>query len=302
MPRVAIRVLGCGDAFGSGGRLQTCFFVTAGRDRFLIDCGATAMVAMRRFGVDPATIDRVFLSHLHGDHFGGLPFLLLEAQHVSRRRRPLTIVGPAGTRERLLAAQEALFPGSSRTAWRFPLEFVELVARPDRDLGWRRGHRLSGRTPVRLGGVRAPLRLRRAADRLFRRHRMDRAADRARGRQRSAAHRVLRLRPQGSLSSRLRDPESPPPGPACQAPDADPHEPGDARPSRRHRLGDRRGRPPRRDLTQALWRVAVRSRRRWPISLRPMPPRIKARASRAVGGGRSPMNVMPMSSAQTGIR
>jgi ribonuclease BN (tRNA processing enzyme) len=127
MARVAIRVLGCGDAFGSGGRLQTSFFVTAGRDRFLIDCGATALVAMRRFGVDPATIDRVFLSHLHGDHFGGLPFLLLEAQHVSQRRRPLTILGPAGMRERLFAAQEALFPGSGRTAWRFPLEFVELA-------------------------------------------------------------------------------------------------------------------------------------------------------------------------------
>ncbi len=126
MARVAIRVLGCGDAFGSGGRLQTCFFVTAGRDRFLIDCGATAMVAMRRFGVDPAAVDRVYLSHLHGDHFGGLPFLLLEAQHISRRRRPLTIIGPAGTRERLIAAQNALFPGSGQTAWRFPLEFVEL--------------------------------------------------------------------------------------------------------------------------------------------------------------------------------
>jgi ribonuclease BN (tRNA processing enzyme) len=126
MARVAIRVLGCGDAFGSGGRLQTSFFVTAGPDRFLIDCGATALVAMRRFGVDPATIDRVFLSHLHGDHFGGLPFLLLEAQHVSRRRQPLTIIGPSGLRERLFATQEALFPGSGRTAWRFPLEFDEL--------------------------------------------------------------------------------------------------------------------------------------------------------------------------------
>ena len=68
----------------------------------------------------------MYLSHLHGDHFGGLPFLLLEAQHISRRRRPLTIVGPAGTRERLIAAQNALFPGSGQTEWRFPLDFVEL--------------------------------------------------------------------------------------------------------------------------------------------------------------------------------
>jgi ribonuclease BN (tRNA processing enzyme) len=126
MTKVAVRILGCGDAFGSGGRFQTCFFVSAGRDRFLIDCGATALVAMRRFAVDPGTIDTIFLSHLHGDHFAGLPFLLLEAQFISQRRRPLTIVGPPTMRQRLLEAQEVLFPGSSRVSWHFPLRFVEL--------------------------------------------------------------------------------------------------------------------------------------------------------------------------------
>jgi ribonuclease BN (tRNA processing enzyme) len=132
MTRVTIRVLGSGDAFGSGGRLQTCFLVQADERRFLIDCGATALVAMRRFDVAPDSIDAVFLSHLHGDHFGGLPFLLLEAQFVSRRQRPLTIVGPSGTRERLLAALEVLFPGSSATRWRFPLRFRELAPRQRR--------------------------------------------------------------------------------------------------------------------------------------------------------------------------
>jgi ribonuclease BN (tRNA processing enzyme) len=126
MARVTIQVLGSGDAFGSGGRLQTCFLLSAGDERVLVDCGATALVAMRRFGVAPDAIDAVFLSHLHGDHFGGLPFLLLEAQFISRRERPLTIAGPPGTRERLQATLEALYPGSSGTSWRFPLGFVEL--------------------------------------------------------------------------------------------------------------------------------------------------------------------------------
>ena len=135
MARVTIQVLGSGDAFGSGGRLQTCFLLRAGDERFLVDCGATALVAMRRFGVAPDTIDGVFLSHLHGDHFGGLPFLLLEAQFISRRERPLTIVGPPGTRERLQATLEVLFPGSSGTRWRFPLSFVELAAHQQRRLG-----------------------------------------------------------------------------------------------------------------------------------------------------------------------
>jgi ribonuclease BN (tRNA processing enzyme) len=75
-----LQALGCGDAFGSGGRFHTCFHVSARVVSFLVDCGASALIAMRRFGVDPNTIRTVLISHLHGDHFGGLPFLLLDAQ------------------------------------------------------------------------------------------------------------------------------------------------------------------------------------------------------------------------------
>ncbi len=117
--------IGSGDAFGSGGRFNTCFMVE-GDSTFLIDCGASSPVALRARGVDPNTIDGVILSHLHGDHFGGLPFLLLDAQLPSRRERPLTIAGPPGTRERIMAAMEVLFPRSSTMTWRFPLDFVEI--------------------------------------------------------------------------------------------------------------------------------------------------------------------------------
>lgn len=68
-----VQFLGCGDAFGTGGRFNTCFLVTTSARQFLIDCGASSMVAMRKFGVDPNSIDMVFLTHLHDDHFGGLP-------------------------------------------------------------------------------------------------------------------------------------------------------------------------------------------------------------------------------------
>jgi len=125
---VRFRVLGCGDAFGSGGRLQTCFLVAAPSATFLIDCGTTAMIAMRRFGVDPNAIDAVLVTHLHGDHFCGLPFLLLDAQLVSRRTRPLTIAGPPGLRERLAEAMEVMFPGSSTIRRPFAVEVVELPA------------------------------------------------------------------------------------------------------------------------------------------------------------------------------
>jgi ribonuclease BN (tRNA processing enzyme) len=130
-----LKILGCGDAFGTGGRFNTCFHVDAQAGHFLIDFGASSLVAMRRFGIEPNTIRTIFLSHLHGDHFGGLPFLLLDAQFASRRKAPLTIAGPPGLPERLRAAQEALFPRSSQTDFRFPLELVELEPRVRREVG-----------------------------------------------------------------------------------------------------------------------------------------------------------------------
>jgi ribonuclease BN (tRNA processing enzyme) len=126
---VTVRFLGSGDAFGSGGRFQACILMDWSDGQALLDCGASSLIAMRRFGVEPAGIDAILISHLHGDHFGGLPFFLLEAQLISRRTRPLVIAGPPGIEARLRAAMEVLFPGSSRTAQRFPLEFLELPER-----------------------------------------------------------------------------------------------------------------------------------------------------------------------------
>lgn len=130
-----LKFLGCGDAFGSGGRFNTCFHVSSASARFLIDCGASSMVAIRRFGVDPNEIDTILISHLHGDHFGGLPFFILDAQFVSRRARPLTVAGPIGTRERLNAAMEVFFPGSSTVQRRFDLDVVEMAAGAETRLG-----------------------------------------------------------------------------------------------------------------------------------------------------------------------
>ena len=122
-----LRFIGCGDAFGSGGRFNTCFQVISPSATVLIDCGASSMVAMRKWGVDPNAIDAIFITHLHGDHFGGLPFLILDAQLVSRRTRPLTIAGPPGLRDRLTQAMEVFFPGSSGIAQKFSLDVIELV-------------------------------------------------------------------------------------------------------------------------------------------------------------------------------
>ncbi len=123
-----LQFVGSGDAFGSGGRYNTCFHVRAASSCFLVDCGASSLVALRRWGLAPNDIETVFVSHLHGDHFGGLPFFLLDAQLVSRRVAPLTIIGPPGLRARLQEARENFFPGSTGVAQKFQLDVVELEA------------------------------------------------------------------------------------------------------------------------------------------------------------------------------
>ena len=123
-----LTVLGCGDAFGSGGRLQTCFHVEHEGRSLLIDCGATALIGMQRAGLDPNLVEAIQISHLHGDHFSGLVWWLLHAEHVAKRRVPLVIAGPAGIEARLRLAAEALFPGAMAKALPFELRFIEQVA------------------------------------------------------------------------------------------------------------------------------------------------------------------------------
>lgn len=133
-----LTIVGCGDAFGSGGRLQTSYLADWSGGRFLIDCGATTMIGLNRLGIDPNSIPAIFVTHLHGDHFSGLVWWLLHAQHIAKRKVPLTIVGPVGIQARFKAAAEALFPGSTDVARVYPLTFREFAQQ----------------TPVEIEGVR----------------------------------------------------------------------------------------------------------------------------------------------------
>jgi ribonuclease BN (tRNA processing enzyme) len=129
-----LRFVGCGDALGSGGRFNTCFHVTGERANFLIDCGASSLVALKRHAIPREAIDVILITHFHGDHFAGLPFLLLDAQ-FTRRVRPLVIAGPPGIETRLPQAMEALYEHSSKTKQKFDLAIVTLQAEQTHDFG-----------------------------------------------------------------------------------------------------------------------------------------------------------------------
>jgi ribonuclease BN (tRNA processing enzyme) len=129
-----LRFVGCGDALGSGGRSNTCFHVTGKSVNFLIDCGASSLPALKRLEIARDDIDLILITHFHGDHFAGLPFLLLDAQ-FTRRTRPLVIAGPEGIETRLAHLMEALFEHSSKTKQRFDLSVVALTPEESRSFG-----------------------------------------------------------------------------------------------------------------------------------------------------------------------
>lgn len=134
MAGVTLRFLGCGDAFAAGGRFQTSFYLEGGAEPLLIDCGASTLIALKRDGIDASSIGWVVLSHLHGDHFGGLPWLILDGQFSHRTQR-LVITGPPDTGERFRQAFDALYPGGREAERPFEVEVVEMNERSPQRVG-----------------------------------------------------------------------------------------------------------------------------------------------------------------------
>jgi ribonuclease BN (tRNA processing enzyme) len=130
MSSLTVKFLGSGDAFNAQGRHHAAYLVRGARTSMLLDCGATTLASLKRDGIAAGDIDTILISHLHGDHFAGLPFLFLEYTSLEERKRPLRIVGPPGTEERVKSLYLALYPSLGSQPTPFVLEFTEAL--PDR--------------------------------------------------------------------------------------------------------------------------------------------------------------------------
>jgi ribonuclease BN (tRNA processing enzyme) len=121
-----LTVIGCSDAFGSGGRFQSCYLLETSKGRLLIDCGANSPLALKRAGITISSLDAIVISHCHGDHFGGLPFLILDKMFVGGGAKPLEILGPPGIEARNEALLDCLYPGIKSLPRDFELILGEL--------------------------------------------------------------------------------------------------------------------------------------------------------------------------------
>jgi len=126
MHPLRIHCLGTGDAFSAGGRHQAAYLIQHLEGALLLDCGASILASLKRQGLSAEPVDTVLLSHLHGDHFAGLPFLFLEYIYVEPRGRPLKIVGPPGVEDRVLRIFQAMYADSAAEPLPYAVEFIEI--------------------------------------------------------------------------------------------------------------------------------------------------------------------------------
>jgi ribonuclease BN (tRNA processing enzyme) len=108
---VKLTIIGSGDAFSDSGRLQSCYLLQTAGEQILLECGATTLLGLERMHHSLDQIPAIVISHLHGDHFGGLVWCLMHAALVTRRTRPLDLYGPPGLQARVEAALDVMYTG-----------------------------------------------------------------------------------------------------------------------------------------------------------------------------------------------
>jgi len=119
-----INILGCGGAMPTRHRNPSAQLINIQEHYCLMDCGEGTQMQIRRFGLRMQRIETIFISHLHGDHYLGLPGLL-QTMHLLGRTKEVTVVGPPQL-EQLLTDH---FKLASTKGLRFPIQYIKTQAK-----------------------------------------------------------------------------------------------------------------------------------------------------------------------------
>ena len=124
MERIAVTCLGSGAALGRD-RMWSSLLLDG---RILLSLPPTVVPQLYRLGKDPTTIDHIFISHCHADHYFGLPFFLLLYHYLYERKPPLYIIGPGGIKEATARLCDLAWPELRKCgiAPQVPILFVEI--------------------------------------------------------------------------------------------------------------------------------------------------------------------------------
>lgn len=109
-----IHILGSSAAIPTSERHTTAQLIKYHNKKMLFDCGEGTQIQLRRYHLPMLRIDHIFISHLHGDHYLGLPGLIF-SMHLLGRKRKLHIYAPQGLKEIIELQYEItkLIPGFS---------------------------------------------------------------------------------------------------------------------------------------------------------------------------------------------
>lgn len=117
-----ITFLGTGNAFAPG-RSWAAMLVNR---HIMLDSGPAVLMSLKKMGANLTDISHIFITHFHGDHFLGLPFLFLEYNFMSKTDKPLWIAGPAGIEEKARQALELAYPDVAPRGFGRPVHFIEV--------------------------------------------------------------------------------------------------------------------------------------------------------------------------------
>ena len=130
--QMEVTFLGSSNAFAAEGRYWSSFLVDK---HYLFDAPPTLLPHLKQLeGPAYLDIEVLFLTHHHGDHFIGLPFLFLEYMYMTKRTNDLYIVGPPGVEEWIEDFADRCYPNITQDAG-YKRIYIDAVPRKQQQAG-----------------------------------------------------------------------------------------------------------------------------------------------------------------------